>query len=292
VPRKGAAAREDLCWSGSCYRDWFMKARPFALTLFVFGVGCGQTLGSNHPGTGGAGTGGLSGAGGIPGRPSLDAGSLCELLASQYSAELAAAQSCDVGSKGECQQVVDWSLSPCGGCPTFVHDATVLNAIQQSWLNAGCANVTPAPPCALIECPAALNDVCLATDGGHGICSYSPNGAGGSPADAGSSSCDDLQSQYAATLTAAQSCDPNGSAQCQQLVSSSLSPCSSCTTYVNEASALSAIEQKWQQAECGNVAVACPAIACVPPSSATCFPADGGGGLCVRAPVLLETPSR
>src|SRR6202044_2957298 len=160
----------------------------------------------------GAGTGGSSGAGGIPGRSGPDGGTLCELLASQYSAELAAAQSCDVGSNGECQQVVAWSLSPCGSCPTFVHDATVLNALQQSWSNAGCANVTPAPPCALIKCPAAMNSVCLPTDGGQGICSYSPSGA---------KSCDDLQSEYAAALTAAQSCDPNGSAQCQQQVISS-----------------------------------------------------------------------
>jgi hypothetical protein len=268
-----------------------MRAHLLALAVFVFGVGCGQTLGSNHPGTGGAGTGGVSGTGGISGRLGTDAGALCELLASQYRTELAAAQSCDVGSKGECQQVVTWSLSPCGGCPTFVHDATMLNALQQSWVNAGCADV-PAPPCALIECPAAMNDVCLPADGGQGVCSYSPSGAGGSPADdAGSSSCDDLQSQYAAAITAAQSCDPHGSAQCQQLVSSSLSPCSSCPTYVNDASAPGAIEQRWQQAGCGE-AVACPAIACVAPTSATCFPADGGGGVCVRGPALLESPSR
>jgi hypothetical protein len=269
-----------------------MRARLFALTLFVLAVGCGQTLGSSHPGTGGAGSGGLSGAGGIPGPVGPDAGSLCELLASQYGTVLAAAQSCDVGGKDECQQVVTWSLSPCGGCPTFVHDATTLNALQQSWLNAGCNNLMPAPPCALIECPVALNDVCLPTDGGQGICSYSPSGAGGSPGDAGSSNCDDLQSQYAATLSSAQSCDPNGSAQCQQLVGSSLSPCSNCTTYVNDSSALDAIAQKWQQAGCGDGVFACPAIACVSPSSPTCLPADGGGGVCAEGPVLLETPSR
>ena len=269
-----------------------MRAHLLALTVFVSGVGCGQTLGSNHPGTGGAGSGGLSGAGGISGRLGPDAGSLCELLTSQYRTELAAAQSCDVGGTGECQQVVTWSPFPCGSCPTFVHDATMLNALQQSWMNAGCANITPEPPCALIECPAALNDVCLPADGGQGVCSYSPSDAGGSPADAGSSDCDDLQSQYAATLSAAQSCDPNGSAQCQQLVSSSLSPCSNCTTYVNDSSALSTIEQRWVQAGCGNVAVACPAIACLSPTNATCLPADGGGGVCARDPVLLETPSR
>jgi hypothetical protein len=259
-----------------------MRAHLLALTFVVLGVGCGQTLGSGHPGTGGAG--GLSRAGGIPGRSGPDAGSLCELLASEYRTALAAGQSCDVGSTGECQQVVTSGLSLCGGCPTYVHDATVLNAIQQSWSNAGCANVIPAPPCVPIKCPAAMNSVCLPTDGGQGICSYNPGGAG--------DSCDALQSQYAALLTAAQSCDPNGSAQCQQLVSSSLSPCSNCTTYVNDGSALGAIEQKWQQAGCGDAAVACPAIACVAPSSATCSPADGGGGVCVRGPVLLETPTR
>jgi hypothetical protein len=272
-----------------------MRAHLLALTVVVGGVGCGQTLGNGHPGTGGAGTGGLGGAGGfggaggIPGGSGPDAGSLCELLVSQYSAELVAARSCDVGSKGECQQVVTWSLSPCGGCPTFVRDATVLNEIQQAWMNAGCANADI--PCALIECPAAMNDVCLPTDGGQGTCSYSPSGAGGSPADAGSNACDELQSEYAAMLTAAQSCDPNGSAQCQQLVSASLSACSNCTTYVNDASALGAIEQKWQQAGCDNVTALCPAIACLAPTSATCSPADGGSGVCVRGPVLLETPS-
>jgi hypothetical protein len=263
-----------------------MRADRLALAFLVFGVGCGQTLGSNHPGTGGAGTGGLSGAGGAPGRLGPDASSLCELLVSQYSAALAAAQSCDVGSKGECQQAVAWSLSPCGSCPTFVRDASLLDEIQQSWTNAGCANADI--PCALIKCPAAMNDVCLPTDGGYGVCSY----GGNPPADAGSTSCEDLQSQYAAALTVAQSCDANGSAQCQQLVGASLSPCSNCTTYVNDPSALSAIVQSWQQAGCGNVAVACPAIACLSPSGAMCVPADGGGGVCVQAPVFIETPSR
>jgi hypothetical protein len=112
---------------------------------------------------------------------------------------------------------------------------------------------------------------------GHG-------GAGGGP------SCDDLSAQYADAMPAAQRCEVGATSQCKKPVSSYLSPCSvNCMTYVNEDSTLNNIKQSWVQAGCDNVAVACPAIACLQPTSSTCVVGDGGGGVCSSANVGLPT---
>jgi hypothetical protein len=94
-------------------------------------------------------------------------------------------------------------------------------------------------------------------------------------------SCGDLSTQYANALPAAQSCDLSASGRCQQLVSSSLSPCFvNCRTYVNDPSTLNAIKASWKQAGCNNVAVLCPAIACLQPTNNMCLVGDGGSGAC------------
>lgn len=260
--------------------------------VFILGVGaCGpQSLTGGHP----TGSGGTSGTGGAGGSAS-DAGTYCAELVSRYSAALLAAESCDVGANGECDQEVAAGLSVCGSCGTFVHDPSTLNALSALWAQAGCGDGKYA--CPLIECPPALNNVCVASDGGRGLCSYSPigaggsgggtagsgggSGAGGSAGDAGLSVCGDLQSQYAAALSAARSCDIGGTAQCQQLVAESLSPClNNCKTYVNDTTTLDPIAQRWQAAGCGNVVVLCPAIACLQPTSGICVATDGGGASC------------
>src|SRR5579863_3017975 len=63
----------------------------------------------------------------------------------------------------------------------------------------------------------------LGGSGGHGGTTGSGGGSGGNGG-TGGASCDALASQYAAALPAAQSCDLNASGECQQSVSSSLSP--------------------------------------------------------------------
>ena len=115
--------------------------------------------------------------------------------------------------------------------------------------------------------------------GGHGGAAGGGNsgGSGGT----GGVSCGDLATQYTDALPAAQSCDVKASGECQQLVSSSLSPCFvTCMTYVNDSTALNAIKASWEQAGCNNVAVLCPAIACLQPTNNMCLVGDAGSGVC------------
>src|ERR1017187_679095 len=60
--------------------------------------------------------------------------------------------------------------------------------------------------------------------GGQGGAGGGAGGSGGS----GGASCTALESEYAAALPASKGCDVNASGQCQQLVSSFLSPCPGC----------------------------------------------------------------
>ena len=107
----------------------------------------------------------------------------------------------------------------------------------------------------------------------------------------GGVSCSDLENQYQAALPAARSCDVNAIGQCQQLVSSSLSPCSNCMTYVNDALTLNAIKASWEQAGCNQtVGILCPLIACIQPKAGVCVTADAGGGTCSSVSGIL-TPA-
>lgn len=130
--------------------------------------------------------------------------------------------------------------------------------------------------------------------GGGGAAGHGGGGNGGSGGQRTDSgvSCTDLQGEYAAAMSAAQSCEVNASGQCQQLASTSLSPCSvNCTTYVNDASELNAIKQSWTAAGCDSlVGVACPAIACLQPAQGLCVASDGGGGVCSSGYGGLPTP--
>ena len=139
------------------------------------GTGTGDTGGSSpNPGTGGylGTTGGSLGTG--YGGNSVPA--ICNTLAAEYQSALTAAESCEVGASGQCQQVVSGALSGCT-CPTYATDSSALATIANAWQAAGCAPTTE-PPCGIF-CPAALNSTCVSTDGGSaGFCSYVP-GTGG-----------------------------------------------------------------------------------------------------------------
>ena len=266
-----------------------------SILVAVMTAACNQSLTPTMTGTGGTGTatGGTStGTGGLGGS---NVSAACNALVAEYQSAFTAAETCQVGASGQCQQSVPGSLSGCS-CPTLVTDTSALSTIREAWDAAGC--VVPTGPCR-ISCPAALNNTCVSTDGGSaGFCSYVPGtggisgsggdgatggttGSGGSPVDGGLSACGTLAAEYAAVLVGARSCTAGAASQCGQQVPSSLSPCSTgCTEFVTDSSVLDAIQQKWTAAGCADALVLCPLIACAPAVSAACVPSDAGGSVC------------
>jgi hypothetical protein len=283
--------------------------------LFLFSIllavptACNQSLTPDMTGTGGArsatgggaggtssGTGGFTvGTGGLGGSISP---AVCNALLADYQSALTAAETCQVGASGQCQQIVTASLSGCP-CSTYVTDSSQLSALEEAWQMAGC--LMPTLGCAS-DCPAPLNSTCVSTDGGSvGFCSYLPGsggtsggtggtngggtggttGAGGSAVDGGLGGCDTLASAYAAALIGAESCTAGAADQCGKEVPSSLSQCSTgCAELVTDSSVLDVIQQKWEAAGCADVAVACPLVVCAPPTGATCVASDAGGSVC------------
>jgi hypothetical protein len=91
----------------------------------------------------------------------------CADLPALNAAAIAAARSCDpAAGAGQCQAMARTSL-PCGGCATYVNDATEANALYAEWQAQGCS--TPMMVCAA-ECMSETPRVCVATDGGAGVC--------------------------------------------------------------------------------------------------------------------------
>jgi hypothetical protein len=279
-----------------------MRSLLLLSILLAAATACNQSLTSDMTGTGGTGPATGGGAGGTSpgtgGRGGSNAPGACNTLAAEYRSALTAAETCQVGASGQCQQIVSAALSGCS-CPTSVSDSSVLSTIEKAWQAAGC--VVPTPSCKLL-CPAALNNTCVPTDGGRvGFCSYVPGtggtsgsgatggtaggatggttGAGGSAVDGGLSSCGPLASEYAAALIGAKSCIAGAAGQCGKQVPSFLSPCS-CAELVTDSSVLDAIQQKWEAVGCAAVPVACPLSVCPPAASAACVPGDGGGSVC------------
>jgi hypothetical protein len=280
------------------------------LSILLAGMAaCEQSLTPNMTGTGGTrtGAGGEGGTGPVTGGSGGSVSSVCNALVAEYQSAVTAAETCQVGASGQCQQLVTESLSGCS-CPTYVTDTSTLSTIEDAWQAAGCA--TPRPACDLF-CPAALNTTCVASDGGStGFCSWVPGsggtsgtdgtggrgatggttGAGGSTVDGGLSECGSLASEYAAVLIGARSCTAGAAGQCAQQVLSSLSPCNTgCTQFVTDRSILDALRLKWDAAGCGNVKVICPDIACAPASGATCVASDAGGSVCSNSYAIFPT---
>jgi hypothetical protein len=273
---------------------------PLLLWILVAATAgaCNQSLTGNMTGTGGfatgtGDTGGVIFGTGDTGGTSLGTGgaagyagaaALCDTLSAEYFSAIAAAGSCQVGVSGQCQRIVKTALSGCS-CQTYVTDVSALSAIETAWQAAGCA-ASAEPPCTIL-CPAALNTVCVPTDGGStGYCSYVPGtggtgGTGGGNADAGLSACDKLEAEYAAVITGAKSCTATAGNQCAQSVLSSLSACGPCTEYVNDRTVLDAIRQAWDADGCGKGPVNCPVLPpCSGPGLGICLPSDAGGSVC------------
>jgi hypothetical protein len=91
-----------------------------------------------------------------------------------------------------------------------------------------------------------------------------------------------LESDYNAALMAAKKCTPGETNQCQALADSSLS-CPGCKQFVNDTTALSAIQTEWDNQSCSSVPHACPAIACLVPTASVCSSSGSGSGTCVNA---------
>jgi hypothetical protein len=72
---------------------------------------------------------------------------------------------------------------------------------------------------------------------------------------------------YATALDAAKTCNAQVSEQCQQVVPVGPS-CRRCTTHVNDASGVLAIQKQYDQAGCPNDP--CMGVFCVNPGTGTC----------------------
>jgi hypothetical protein len=114
-------------------------------------------------GTGGASTGGTT-FGGFPDGEAPD----CAVLVTQYTETIAGAQTCDVGASGQCQELVDDTLSACPSCMTYVNHAAIVNMIKADWLAIGCGS-QPASGCPPLSCPQQTGGACVASAAG-GTC--------------------------------------------------------------------------------------------------------------------------
>jgi hypothetical protein len=147
-------------------------------------------------GTGGiVGTGGIKGAGGSGGTV-LDAGSICDQIASKYQTALAVARACTPGAANQCQALVGDAPANCPGSECvdelLVNDGSLVESERENWLNAGCGG--PPQLCIDITCrlPPA---VCVAVPGSTmGTCLPAPSDAGAGPDAA--ESCEQLGADY------------------------------------------------------------------------------------------------
>ncbi|HSY38557.1 MAG TPA: hypothetical protein VLA79_03485, partial [Polyangia bacterium] len=118
-----------------------------------------------------------------------------------------------------------------------------------------------------------------AATGGHG-----GGGQGGQTVVDSGVSCAELASEYSAALPAAEACTRGAANQCQQLVPLSLSICTGCEHYVNDATTLNALRTQWTNQGCNltTALIVCPAIACISPGTAgDCVAVDGSAnGVC------------
>ena len=132
----------------------------------------GQTGGNDgQGGTGGdSATGGHGGSAGQTGQGGTQGGQggstqSCTQIQAQYTSALSAAKACSPDAFGQCQQLVETSLS-CRGCQSYVNDTTELDAIAASWMAAGCDQMHAI--CPAFACVAPQSSRCVVTSGNSG----------------------------------------------------------------------------------------------------------------------------
>ena len=114
--------------------------------------------------------------------------------------------------------------------------------------------------------------------GGSGGTSGTGGGNTGGTGGTGQLTCNQIAAEYLKTLAAAKACNAIlGVVQCTSLVEDQL-PCP-CQTFVNpantaEVKALQQLKAQWTAQKC-STGIICPAIACIPPASATCQASSG-----------------
>jgi hypothetical protein len=144
--------------------------------------------------------------------------------------------------------------------------------------NAACGICTPPDGACVQGC---IVDAGAGDAGGSG-------GQGGGHADAGKETCDQLVTDYANALAPARACMPAAANQCQTLVQDTLSSCTGCQQYVNDATRLNAIRNQWMSQGCLQTGIVCPAILCVLPGPTKCIAGDSGAGMCTISPPIAN----
>jgi hypothetical protein len=226
----------------------------------------------------------------------------CTQLAADYAATLQAVLFCTPGAPHQCQGEAVTEAVCDDLCPYFqpVNDSTPTLVAYQRWA-AQCGGV-----CNHIMCNGSFEPpgVCVAVDGGTatgGICvvettrpgtgtgvTSGPDGGDTGAPDAGET-CDQLMAGYALAVNAAIACTPGAPNQCGAAIDPMPDPCGICegTQAANDATGLSALEQRWR-AQCARN-LSCSVSGCNPPPvPGTCVAVNGGGlpggGICLNRP--------
>ncbi len=127
----------------------------------------GQTGAAGQGGAAGeAATGGHGGSAGQNGQGGQAGGiQSCTQIQTQYTNAISSAKACSLDTQGECQQLVDTSLS-CKGCQVYVNDTSELDMIAASWTAAGCDQMHFV--CPAIACVTPQPSRCVAASGTSG----------------------------------------------------------------------------------------------------------------------------
>jgi hypothetical protein len=134
-------------------------------TSFTGVGGEGGTRSTGGTSGGSAGRGGTFGHGGAAGH-AADAGESCTQIETDYGNAMTAAAECTPGAAGQCQHLIDMSLS-CPGCQRYVNDVTELDALAAMWNDQDCS-ASPHGPCPTIACVIPGPASCAAASGTPG----------------------------------------------------------------------------------------------------------------------------
>jgi len=127
-------------------------------------TGEGGTLATGGTFGAAGGRGGTFGHGGAAGH-AADAGESCAQIETDYDNALTPAAECTAGASGQCQHLVDTSLS-CPGCKRYVNDVSALDALSAMWQAQDCGSIPHV--CPAIACVVPGPATCMAASGSPG----------------------------------------------------------------------------------------------------------------------------